>query len=142
MQRTIFLGALRCPCECGGPRRDGGHRRHKSWRRLECGEQPILITCPSAHYNHKTQVSERTLELVHWCPACDPGSPIKKQHKWVDTASDTCAPHHNVWDTMELFCKSTGHGHFRDSSALSAAVAALTTAHEDVQPARATNSVT
>jgi hypothetical protein len=109
------------------------------WRRLECGEQPILIACPSAHCNHKKQVSERTLELAHWCPDCDPGAPSKKQYKWVDTASDACAAHQNVWDAMEFFCKSTGHGRFRDSSALSAAVAALAAAQEGVQPARATN---
>ena len=109
------------------------------WRRLECGEQPILIACPSAHCNHKKQVSERTLELAHWCPDCDPGAPSKKQYKWVDTASDACAAHQNVWDAMEFFCKSTGHGRFRDSSALSAAVAALAAAQGGVQPARATN---
>ena len=40
----------------------------------------------------------------------------------------------------QFFCKSTGHGRFRDSSALSAAIAALTTAQEGVQPARATNN--
>ena len=89
----------------------------------------------------RAQVSERTLELAHWCLACDPGAPIKEQHKWVDTASDACAAHQNVWDAMEFFCKSTGHGRFRDSSTLSAAVAALTTAHEDVHPARATFAV-
>ena len=109
------------------------------WRRLECGEQPILIACPSAHCNHKKQVSERTLELAHWCPDCDPGAPSKKQYKWVDTASDACAAHQNVWDAMEFFCKSTGHGRFRDSSALSAAVAALAAAQGGVQLARATN---
>jgi hypothetical protein len=135
----MSLGAPRSYCECGGSRKDGGHRQHKMWRRLECGEQPILIACPSAHCDHKKQVSERSLELAHWCPACDPGAPIKKQHKWVDIASDACAAHQNVWDAMEFFCKSTGHGRFRDSSALSAAVAALAAAQGDVQPARATN---
>ena len=135
----MSLGAPRSYCECGGSRKDGGHRQHKMWRRLECGEQPILIACPSAHCDHKKQVSERSLELAHWCPACDPGAPIKKQHKWVDIASDACAAHQNVWDAMEFFCKSTGHGRFRDSSALSAAVAALAAAQGGVQPARATN---
>ena len=38
-----------------------------------------------------------------------------------------------------LLQKRTGHGRFRDSSALSAAVAALAAAQEGVQPARATN---
>ena len=135
----MSLGAPRSYCECGGSRKDGGHRQHKMWRRLECGEQPILIACPSAHCNHKKQVSERTLELAHWCPDCDPGAPSKKQYKWVDTASDACAAHQNVWDAMEFFCKSTGHGRFRDSSALSAAVAALAAAQGGVQLARATN---
>ena len=76
------------------------------------------------------QVSERIFELAHWCQACDPSAPIKKQHKWLGTTSDTCAAHRNVWDTIEFFCKSTRHGRFRDSSDLSgAAVAALTAAH-------------
>ena len=129
VQRTISLGALCSSCECGGSRKDGGERRHNMRRRLECGEQPILIACPSVHCNHKKQVSERTLELAHSCSAYmyDPGTPIEKQHKWVDvdTTNDACAAHRNMWDAMEFFCERTRHGRVRDSSALSAAIAAL-----------------
>ena len=141
VQRTNSIGILNCHCECGGSHANGKEKRHTRWRRLASGEHPILIACPGAHCNQRKTVSERALDLAHWCPTCDPDTPNQKQHKWaeVGTASDACSAHQNVWDAMEFFCKSTGHGRFRDSSALSAAVAALSAAQGGVQPARAGN---
>ena len=142
VQQTISIGALFCFCECGGSHQNGEARRHKRWRRLGGGEQPTLVACPGAHCNHRKTVSGRALDLAHWCPTCDPGTPNQKQHRWVEvgTEGDGCAAHQDVWGAMEFFCKSTGHDRFRDTSALSPAVAALEAAQDGVQPAHVASS--
>ena len=141
VQQTTSIGAFFCFCECGGSHQNGEARRHKRWRRLGGSEQPTLVACAGAYCNHRKTASERALDLAHWCPTCDPGTPNQKQHRWVEvgTEDDGCAAHQDVWGAMEFFCKSTGHGRFRDSSALNAAVAALSAAQGGVQPARAGN---